>query len=151
VNPSGKTFLSALGNLALIAGSVVLAATTDGASIPLEIGVGAGGYAGASIASGGHWNPLQWNSNAWQGTITGELVGGSAATVGATAFAGPTSTGIFGFSADWSSFGMAMPGRSFSSVTQYRYGFNGKENASEIANGDLAFEARTYDSRLENF
>ena len=50
---------------------------------------------------------------------------------------------------DYYPFGMAMPGREFSS-TDYRYGFNGKENDNEVkGNGNsLDFGARIYDPRL---
>jgi RHS repeat-associated protein len=47
-------------------------------------------------------------------------------------------------------FGMLMPGRSFSSSNGYRFGFNGKEKDNELK-GDgnsLDFGARIYDSRL---
>lgn len=47
-------------------------------------------------------------------------------------------------------FGMLNAGRNWSSGSEYRYGFNGKENDGEIAgnNNDLDFGARMYDSRL---
>jgi RHS repeat-associated protein len=51
---------------------------------------------------------------------------------------------------DYYPFGMIMPGRKFTSATQYRYGFNGKEEDDEVK-GDgnsLDFGARIYDSRL---
>ena len=41
-----------------------------------------------------------------------------------------------------------MPGRKYSNGSQYRYGFNGKEKANEIAEGDLDFGARIYDARI---
>ena len=52
-------------------------------------------------------------------------------------------------SSDYYPFGMLMPGREFSS-TDYRYGFNGKENDNEVkGNGNsLDFGARIYDPRL---
>ena len=52
---------------------------------------------------------------------------------------------------DYYLFGMSMPGRTFSSSTGYRYGFNGKENSVEISKGAISFEARAYDSRLGKF
>ena len=42
---------------------------------------------------------------------------------------------------------MLMPGRKYSSG-KYRYGFNGKEKASEITSDDYDYGARIYDSRL---
>jgi RHS repeat-associated protein len=50
----------------------------------------------------------------------------------------------FGFS----SFGMLMPDRTYS--TGYRFGFNGKESDNEVKGfgNSIAFEARIYDSRL---
>ncbi len=33
---------------------------------------------------------------------------------------------------DYYSFGMMMPGRGYSAVSGYRYGFNGKENDNEV-------------------
>jgi len=46
-----------------------------------------------------------------------------------------------------------MPGRSFVGASQYRYGFNGKENDPEVkGNGNsIDFGARMYDSRLGRF
>ena len=41
-----------------------------------------------------------------------------------------------------------MPGRSYSSGSGYRYGFNGKEHDKELASGDYDFGARMYDARL---
>jgi len=45
---------------------------------------------------------------------------------------------------------MQQPGRQYSPVTGYRYGFNGKENDPEVkGEGNvIAFENRIYDSRL---
>jgi len=50
---------------------------------------------------------------------------------------------------DYYSFGMAMPGRGFSSGS-YRYGFNGKENDNEVKGqgNQVDFGARIYDPRL---
>ena len=51
---------------------------------------------------------------------------------------------------DYYPFGMVMPGRKYSSTTNYRYGFNGKEEDDEVK-GDgnsLDFGARIYDGRL---
>lgn len=55
----------------------------------------------------------------------------------------------FGFR-DYDPFGMLLSGRNWSVGSEYRYGFNGKENEDEIAgnNNDLDFGARIYDSRL---
>jgi RHS repeat-associated protein len=49
---------------------------------------------------------------------------------------------------DYYPFGMIMPGRSFSTASGYRYGFNGKEKSDEIASSDLDFGARIMDARL---
>lgn len=48
---------------------------------------------------------------------------------------------------------MTMPGRSFSAASQYRYGFNGKENDNEVKGqgNQLDFGARIYDPRLGRF
>ena len=48
---------------------------------------------------------------------------------------------------------MLMPGRKYSAGSEYRYGFNGKENDKEIkAEGNIIhFEYRDYDSRLGRF
>jgi RHS repeat-associated protein len=47
---------------------------------------------------------------------------------------------------------MSMPGRKFSSASSnYRYGFNGKEDDKDINSGAIAFEARIYDSRIGRF
>jgi RHS repeat-associated protein len=43
---------------------------------------------------------------------------------------------------------MQMPGRSFSSGSKYRYGFNGQEKDNSTGEGNLDFGARIYDSRL---
>ncbi|UAY53240.1 RHS repeat domain-containing protein [Ferruginibacter albus] len=48
---------------------------------------------------------------------------------------------------DYYPFGMDMPGRSYNNVSEYRYGFNGKEKDKDIASGDLDFGARIYDTR----
>mgnify|MGYP003350134011 CR=1 FL=1 len=50
---------------------------------------------------------------------------------------------------DYYAFGMAMPGRTFTS-SAYRYGFNGKEKDDEVnvSGGDYDFGARIYDARL---
>jgi RHS repeat-associated protein len=47
---------------------------------------------------------------------------------------------------DYYAFGSAMPGRSGGAA--YRYGFNGKEKADEVANGNLDFGARIYNSNI---
>jgi len=44
--------------------------------------------------------------------------------------------------------GMQEPLRKYSSTSQYRYGFNGKEKSDEIVVGDLDFGARIYDGRI---
>jgi len=46
---------------------------------------------------------------------------------------------------------MVMPGRSFSSTNQYRYGFNGKENGKDISEGGQDYGMRIYDGRLGKF
>jgi RHS repeat-associated protein len=45
---------------------------------------------------------------------------------------------------------MEMPGRNFNS-TDYKYGYNGKENDKEISVGAQDFDAREYDNRLGRF
>jgi RHS repeat-associated protein len=58
---------------------------------------------------------------------------------------------------DYYPFGMIMPGRSYTGPSagsgRYRYGFNGKENDSEVKGegNQVAFEARIYDPRLGRF
>lgn len=49
--------------------------------------------------------------------------------------------------------GMLEPGRQFSSGTQYRYGFNGKEKSDEIEGSgvDYDYGARIYDARIGRF
>jgi len=51
---------------------------------------------------------------------------------------------------DYSPFGMLLVGRNCSAGSEYKYGFNGKENDDEIAgnNNALDFGARIYDVRL---
>jgi|GEM_PF-5140728 len=44
-----------------------------------------------------------------------------------------------------------MPGRVYSTGSEYRYGFNGKEKSDEISSGAITFEARVYDSRIGRF
>jgi RHS repeat-associated protein len=48
---------------------------------------------------------------------------------------------------DYYPFGMAMPGRSFSSE-KYRYGFNGKEKDNSTGEGNYDYGARIYDGRI---
>jgi RHS repeat-associated protein len=48
---------------------------------------------------------------------------------------------------DYYAFGLAMPGRSWQSAA-YRYGFNGKEKAGEVAAGITDFGARLYNEAL---
>jgi RHS repeat-associated protein len=43
---------------------------------------------------------------------------------------------------------MMMPGRNYSAVSGYRYGFNGKEKSPEITSDDYDFGARIYDGRI---
>ena len=43
---------------------------------------------------------------------------------------------------------MQQVGRSYSAVSGYRYGFNGKEKSPEITSDDYDFEARIYDGRI---
>ena len=53
---------------------------------------------------------------------------------------------------DYYPFGMLMPGRKYSIAnTNYRYGFNGKENDNDIENGALDYGMRIYDGRLGKF
>ena len=49
---------------------------------------------------------------------------------------------------DYYPFGMAIPNRTFSNGTQYRYGFNGKEKDKDITEGDYDYGARIYDGRI---
>ncbi len=54
---------------------------------------------------------------------------------------------------DYYPFGMVAPGRSYTTGTQYRYGFNGKENDKDI-NGqgvDYDYGFRIYDARIGKF
>lgn len=47
---------------------------------------------------------------------------------------------------------MMMPGRKYSEInTNYRYGFNGKENDNDIENGAQDYGMRIYDTRLGRF
>jgi len=46
---------------------------------------------------------------------------------------------------------MVMPGRSFSAASQYRYGFNGKENDKDISEGGQDYGMRIYDARIGKF
>jgi RHS repeat-associated protein len=46
---------------------------------------------------------------------------------------------------------MTMPGRSFSSGSKYRYGFNGKENDKDAGVGIQDYGMRIYDNRLVKF
>ncbi len=41
-----------------------------------------------------------------------------------------------------------MPGRHYKGIIKHRYGFNGKENDTDLNVGDLDFGARIYDSKL---
>ena len=53
---------------------------------------------------------------------------------------------------DYYPFGMLMPGRKYSIAnTNYRYGFNGKENDKDIENGVQDYGMRIYDGRLGRF
>ena len=54
---------------------------------------------------------------------------------------------------DYYPFGMLMPGRKFSSASQYRYGFNGKENDNEVKGegNQQDYGMRIYDTRLGRF
>jgi RHS repeat-associated protein len=45
-------------------------------------------------------------------------------------------------------FGMIMPGRKYSSISSYRYGFNGQEKSNEINESSYTAEAWQYDARL---
>ena len=46
---------------------------------------------------------------------------------------------------------MSMPGRKFAATSDYRYGFNGKENDKDISEGGQDYGMRIYDSRLGRF
>ena len=53
---------------------------------------------------------------------------------------------------DYYPFGMQMPSRKYSIAnTNYRYGFNGKENDNDIENGAQDYGMRIYDGRLGRF
>jgi RHS repeat-associated protein len=54
---------------------------------------------------------------------------------------------------DYYPFGMGMPGRKFSGGSQYRYGFNGKENDNEVKGegNQQDYGMRIYDTRLGRF
>ena len=54
---------------------------------------------------------------------------------------------------DYYPFGMIMPGRSYSAVSGYRYGFNGKEKDGAMSGEGnyLDFSFRIYDSRIARF
>ena len=53
---------------------------------------------------------------------------------------------------DYYPFGMLMPGRKYSIAnTNYRYGFNGKENDNDIENSAQDYGMRIYDGRLGRF
>ena len=45
-------------------------------------------------------------------------------------------------------FGMAIPNRTYSNGTQYRYGFNGQEKSDELDNGLYTAQFWEYDSRI---
>jgi len=75
VDPNGMNFWGTLADIGLIGGAAVAGILTGGIGYYL---IAAGGYAGASIESGGHWNPHQWNSKAWEGALSGELLTASA-------------------------------------------------------------------------
>jgi len=51
--------------------------------VVLIIAAVAGAYSGASIESGGHWNPAKWNSDWWKGAVAGAIIA-DAAVIGAT-------------------------------------------------------------------
>src|SRR5690348_15485447 len=47
---------------------------------------------------------------------------------------------------------MLMPGRQYSIAnTNYRYGFNGKENDNDIESGEQDYGMRSYDRRIGKF
>ena len=48
-------------------------------------------------------------------------------------------------------FGWTMPGRSFQSSNEYRYGFNGQEQDPDLFNGGVVFKYRTEDPRVARF
>ncbi|MGC4102989.1 RHS repeat domain-containing protein [Ferruginibacter sp.] len=52
---------------------------------------------------------------------------------------------------DYYPFGMSMPGRKFSAGSDYRYGFNGKENDKDAGEGVQDYGMRIYDARLGRF
>ena len=46
---------------------------------------------------------------------------------------------------------MCLPGRKFSAVSSYRYGFNGKENDKDAGEGVQDYGMRVYSERLGRF
>jgi RHS repeat-associated protein len=52
---------------------------------------------------------------------------------------------------DYSPFGVALEGRSWSVGSGYRYGFNGLESDTELFSGSINFEYRVSDARLGRF
>jgi len=52
---------------------------------------------------------------------------------------------------DYYTFGMQMPTRSFSFGSDYRYGFNGKENDNDLSEGGQDYGMRVYNSRIGKF
>jgi len=59
-----------------------------------------GAYSGASIESGGHWNPGKWNSDWWKGAVAGAIIA-DGAVIGATEVLSPAFGAGMGASA-WS-------------------------------------------------
>ncbi len=85
VDKTGMSFWSTIGDIGIILGGTALTLISGGGDL-VAAGVLLGGYAGASLASGGHWNPFQWTGDAWKGAIAGELIGGSLAVEGEAFF-----------------------------------------------------------------
>jgi RHS repeat-associated protein len=55
------------------------------------------------------------------------------------------------FASDYYPFGMQMPGREFSDVSAYRYGFQGQETDKEWLGGAVSYKYRVHDARIGRF
>jgi RHS repeat-associated protein len=84
MDPDGKNFWTTVADIGLIGGAIVAGVFTGGVA---WFAIAAGGYAGASMESGGHWNPLKWNDKSWEGALTGEILTGAAIVGGADVYA----------------------------------------------------------------
>ncbi|MEO1626325.1 MAG: RHS repeat-associated core domain-containing protein, partial [Bacteroidota bacterium] len=65
--------------------------------IPVIIGAVVGAYAGASIASGGQWNPAKWEKGKWwKGAIVGGFIGAAAGAMATASLAASPKVAITG-------------------------------------------------------